>query len=142
MFYFLINVHMYILLSKAIVIEASGGGGVLARICFSDIQAKWCHFRQYLFMHPRQDRIAYYESNGYLNRDVAEASENFLKENIALVSPTIAKYLEDRLFSVSFLGLAFLFSNSASPPPPPIRIIRPSPKIQIDEYSNFKRVLL
>ena len=92
-------------------------------------------------MHQREDRIAYYESNGYLNRDVAEASEKILKENIALVSPTIAKYLEVRLFSVSFLGLAFLFSNSASPPPP-IRIIRPSPKIQIDEYSNFKRVLL
>ena len=68
-------------------------------------------------MHQREDRIAYYESNGYLNRDVAEASEKILKENIALVSPTIAKYLEVRLFSVSFLGLAFLFSNSASPPP-------------------------
>ena len=46
-------------------------------------------------MHQREYRIAYYE------RDVAETSEIFFKK-IALVSPTIAKYLEDRLFSVSF----------------------------------------
>ena len=31
---------MYILLSKAIVIEGVREGGVLARICFSDIHAK------------------------------------------------------------------------------------------------------
>ena len=63
-------------------------------------------------MYQRQDRIAYYESNGYLNRDVAEASEIFLKENIALVSPTIAKYLEDRLLSVSFFRVSiFIFKQ-------------------------------
>ena len=46
-------------------------------------------------MHQRDDRIAYFETNGYLNRDVGEASQFFKKKN-ALVSPTIAKYLEDR----------------------------------------------
>ena len=97
-FIFLINVHMYILLSKAIVIEASGvgWGGGLARICFSDIQAKWCHFRQYLFMHQREDRIAYYESNGYLNRDVAEASEIFLKQNCTCV-PNYSKVFRGQI---------------------------------------------
>ena len=44
MYYFLINVHIYILLSKASVIEGRPVGVVLARICFSDIHAKWCHF--------------------------------------------------------------------------------------------------
>ena len=126
---------MYILLSKAIVIEGVWGGGSLAIFCFSVIHSKLCHFRQYLFMHQREDRIAYFETNGYLNRDVGEARNLFIKK-IALVSPTITKYLEDRLFSVRFFsGSAYLFSNSA-PPLPPIRILRPSPKIQIDKYSN------
>ena len=55
---FSINVQINILLSKAIVIEGVREG-VLARICLSDIHAKWCHFRVYLFMHQREDRIAY-----------------------------------------------------------------------------------
>ena len=58
MFYFLINVHIYILLSKASVIEGRPGVGVLARICFSGIHAKWCHFRQYLWIHV----LGYYAS--------------------------------------------------------------------------------
>ena len=62
-----------------------------------------------LFMHQRQDRIAYYESNGYLNKDVAKASENFLKKILHLF-PTIAKYLEDSLFSVNFFRVSiFIF---------------------------------
>ena len=95
-------------------------GGVLAIFCFSVIHAKLCHFRQYLFMHQREDRIAYFETNGYLNRDIGEARNLFIKK-IALVSPPITKYmyLENRLFSVSFFsGSAYLFSNSAPPPPP------------------------
>ena len=109
---------MYILLSKRIAIEGvmGTGGGVLAIFCFSVIHAKLCHFRQYLFMHQREDRIAYFETNGYLNRDISEARNLFIKK-IALVSPPILKYLENRLFSVSFFsGSAYLFSNSAPPP--------------------------
>ena len=46
---------MYILLSKAIVIEGvRGGGGVLTRICVSDIHANWCHFsKNYLCINER-----------------------------------------------------------------------------------------
>ena len=64
-------------------------------------------------MHQREDRIAYFETNGYLNRDVGGASQFFLKKN-ALVSPTIAKYLEDRLFSVSFFfrDSIFIFNSN------------------------------
>ena len=103
---------MYILLSKRFAIEGVMGG-VLAISCLSVIHAKLCHFRQYLFMHQREDRIAYFETNGYFNRDIGEARNLFIKK----------------------IALVHLFSNSA-PPPPPIRIIRPSPKIQIDKYSN------
>ena len=87
-------------------------------------------------MHQREDRIAYFETNGYLNRDVGEASQSFIKKN-ALVSPTIAKYLEDRLLSVSFFsGTAYLFSNSAPPHPPRSESYDFPLKIHIDKYSN------
>ena len=82
-YFFFINVYMYILLSEAIIVieGVRGGGGVLARICFSDIYAKWCNFRQYFFMHQREDtciyRVAFFETNGYLHRDVGEASQLF-----------------------------------------------------------------
>ena len=33
------------------VVTTGRPGGFLARICFSDIHAKWCHFRQYLWIH-------------------------------------------------------------------------------------------
>ena len=108
-------------------------GGVLAIFCFSVIHAKLCHFRQYVFMHQREDRIAYFETNGYLNRDIGEARNLFIKK-IALVSPPITKYLENKLFSVSFFQGQHIYFQIV--PPPPIRIIQPSPKIQIDKYSN------
>ena len=43
-------------------------------------------------MHQLEDRITYFETNGYLNRDAGEASQKFFLKKIALVSPTIAKY--------------------------------------------------
>ena len=69
-------------------------------------------------MHQRKDSIAYFETNGYLNRDVGEARKIFFLKKIALVSPTIAKYSEDRLFSVSFFqGQHIYFQIVPSPPP-------------------------
>ena len=100
---------MYILLSKRIAIGGVMGGGVLAIFCFSVIHAKLCNFRQYLFMHQREDRIAYFETNGYLNRDIGEARNLFIKK-ITLVPPPITKYLENRLFSVIFFRVSiFIF---------------------------------
>ena len=98
---------MCILLSKRIAIEGVMGGG-LAIFCFSVIHAKLCHFRQYLFMHQREDRIAYFETNGYLNRDIGEARNLYIKK-IAFVSPPLTKYLENRLFSVSFFLRVSIF---------------------------------
>ena len=78
---------MFILLSKRIAIEGVMGGPLA--IFFSGIHAKLCHFRQYLFMHQREYRIAFLETNGYLNRDIGEARNLFIKK-IALVSPPIS----------------------------------------------------
>ena len=102
-------------------LKASWGGGFLAIFCFSVIHAKLCQFRQYLFMHQREDRIAYFETNGYLNRDIGEARNLFIKK-IALVSPPITKYLENRLLSVSFFFQGQHIYFQIVPPPPPIRI--------------------
>ena len=69
---------MYILLSKRIAIEGVMGGGgsspYFVLVLFMQNCAILDHFRQYLFMHQREeDRIAYFETNGYLNRDIGEA---------------------------------------------------------------------
>ena len=54
-------------------------------------------------MHQREEIIVYFETNGYLKRDVGEASKNKIKENSTCV-PNYTNYLEDRLLSVSFFS--------------------------------------
>ena len=69
-------------------------------------------------MQHREDTIAYFETDEYLNRDmhVGVASRIFFKKKIALVSPAIAKYLEDRLFSVIFFQGQNIYFQIVPPP--------------------------
>ena len=48
-------------------------------------------------MHQREDRIAYFKTNGYLNRDVGEANRMFfLKENCSCV-PNYSKVFREQI---------------------------------------------
>ena len=97
-------------------------------------------------MQHREDTIAYFETDEYLNRDmhVGEASRFFFKKKIALVSPAIAKYLEDRLFSVFFFqgqNIYFQIVPTPPPPPPPYFQIVPIPSSEsYDRPLNFKLI--
>ena len=47
-------------------------------------------------MHQREDRIAYFKTNGYLNKDVGEANRIFLKENCSCV-PNYSKVFREQI---------------------------------------------
>ena len=103
MFYFLINVHTYILLSKAIVIEGRPGGGSLPEfvlvifiqngVIFGNTYGYMCLG----IMHQREDRIAYFKTNGYLNRDVGEANRNYFLEENCYCLPNCSKVFREQI---------------------------------------------
>ena len=105
---------MYILLSKRIAIEGVMGGSSPYFVLVLFMQNCAILGNTYLCIN---ERIVDFETNGYLNRDIGEARNLFIKK-IALVSPPITKYLENRLFSVSFFQGQHIYFQIVSPPPP------------------------